>query len=1010
VNLASIPPHLPFLDTLAGAWMARYGAGDDPAAVADGLILLPTRRAARGLTDAFLRASDGRPLLLPRIAAFGALDEGALALEGALDLPPAVDPMLRLAVLTRLVLACDGRDGAPTGADTAWPLGSALAELLDDIARAEIDFAAALPQAADPRFAGHWQRTLRFLELVTRFWPDWLAEQQLIDVVPRQRRLLDAQAASWGERPPSHPVWVAGTTGAVPAIARLLRVVAGLPQGLVVLPGVDLGMDEATWEALQDGHPQAGLRDLLAGLGATRGDVASWPAAAGPVPAGRVATLERALLPAASLHRWQGAPAPEITGLYQARPADQQEEAVAIAIALRDALERPGARAALVTPDRHLAARVTAELLRFGVIADDSAGEPLAQTPPAAFLRLLAGAVVEGLAPVALLSLLKHPLAAAGLDPATCRAAARTLERLCLRGPRPAPGIAGLRAALALAVRPTNSAEDGSAEPVPEARAQAGERAAGLLDRLEAALAPLLRLATLDATAPASALAALLAAAEALAATDAEPGAARLWSGEEGEALATHLAALAAALPVLPPLPPAALPGLLDASMAGAMVRSRRALRGREGTEHPRVFIWGLLEARLQTADLIVLGGLVETVWPPATDPGPWMSRPMRLEVGLPSPEAVIGQLAHDFVLAACAAPVVILSCPRRRDGAPAVPARWLARLSAMLAGAGRALPEHPCTEWTRALDQPAGPPRPVAPPAPRPPVAARPRRLSVTEIETWLRDPYAIHARHVLKLRRLLPIDQSADAADYGSIVHAGLHDFLRAVGTAWPADAPARLAACMDRALAAAGMRPALAAWWRPRLHRIAAWVGATEAARRGSGDPVAIASEISGEWQLAGPEGPFVLHGRADRIERRADGTLAILDYKTGQLPQPGEVERGTAPQLPLEAAMAGMGAFGAALAGPAAELTYWRLTGGFEAGEEKTLFRGKPDAVAAAAEQAAAGLRALIAAFDDPGQPYLSQPNPGAVPRFSDYAQLARVAEWAGAEDREAGEDA
>ena len=371
------------------------------------------------------------------------------------------------------------------------------------------------------------------------------------------------------------------------------------------------------------------------------------------MPPERFATLSRALLPAAALHAWQGDPPPPLHGIASLTPADQQEEAAAIALILRDALETPGARAALVTPDRELAGRVAAELLRHGVVADDSAGEPLADTPPAVFLRLLTRAVAEELAPVPLLALLKHPLAAAGLSPAACRAAARALEQACLRGPRPSHGLTGLRRAL-----------DRSAHAPPEA--------ADLLRRLEACLEPALRIAAAIEVAPAEALAALIEAAERLAATDTTAGPALLWAGEEGDALATALAEIQAALPLLPDQRRSVLPGLLDAVLQGEVVRSRRALRGRGGTEHPRVFIWGLLEARLQTVDTLVLGGLVEGVWPPATDPGPWLSRPMRAKVGLASPEQVVGQAAHDFVAAATARAArgaVLSGAARRRPG-----------------------------------------------------------------------------------------------------------------------------------------------------------------------------------------------------------------------------------------------------------------------------------------------------------------------------------------------------
>ncbi len=986
MNLHTIPPHVPFLDALAGWWLDRRGG--DPLRVADGLILLPTRRAARALSDAFLRHTAGKPLLLPRIAALGALDEAPLALAGALELPPAVDPARRLAVLTRLVMAAGdkvggGQLGGPTTADRAWPLAAELATLLDEAHRAEVDLTEVLPAAAEGGYAEHWGRTVRFLQIVTRAWPDWLWDNGLMDAAERGVKLLDAQREAWEAEAPGFPVVVAGTTGGIKSVARIMGVVARLPDGAVILPGLDLGMSDANWDALDDGHPQAGLRRLLAGLGATRGDVQDWKVQSGPVAPGRCDALWQSLLPARALGEWRQPYAPDVSGLTRLEAADQQEEAVAIALALRGALQQPHARAALVTPDRQLAARVAAELGRYGVVVDDSAGEPLADTPPGAFLRLLARAVADGLTPVSLLSLLKHPLTALGLPPAACRGAARALELRVLRGPAPPPGLAGLRGALD---------RRGSTEEID-----------GLVDRLAAGLQPILQIATRDDATPAEALTALIECAEAVAATDEQDGAARLWSREEGEALATHLAALAAALPVLPAQPVQTLPGLLDASMEGAVVRSRRALRGRDGAEHPRVSILGLLEARLQSAELIVLGSLAEAVWPPATDPGPWMSRPMRTAAGLPSPEERVGQMAHDFAMLACAAPQVVLSCPRRRDGAPAVPARWLVRLQAFLRGHGTALDAHPAAAWARLLDQPAGEPRPAPPPRPRPPVEARPRRLRVTEVETWLRDPYAIYARHVLRLRALEPLEQSADAADYGSIVHAAIAAFLGRLPDRYPRDAAAMLRAEMELALDGAGLRPALAAWWRPRLGRIADWVAEQERVRRLAGPKPAVRWEVSGEWTVPCAGRPFQLRGRADRIERNSDGTLSILDYKTGIVPNSTQVEQGLSPQLPLEAAMAAAGVFGPDLQGQATELTYWHVTGGYLPGEEARLFNGDPDRTAAQAGEAERKLCALIAAFDDPNRAYLSQPHPGAAPRFSDYVQLARVLEWAAVED-------
>jgi ATP-dependent helicase/nuclease subunit B len=300
-------------------------------------------------------------------------------------------------------------------------------------------------------------------------------------------------------------------------------------------------------------------------------------------------------------------------------------------------------------------------------------------------------------------------------------------------------------------------------------------------------------------------------------------------------------------------------------------------------------------------------------------------------------------------------------------------------------------------------MDLPIGLPNPVKPPRPCPPLNRRPRRLSVTAIETWLRDPYAIHARHILKLEALRPLEEATDASDYGSLVHDGLHRFLSAHGAAWPADAAQELRLAMARALAEARLRQALQAWWTPRLERIADWVAETEAARRALSQPVAIAAEAKGAIELLRPGGMFRLTGRADRIEQYGDGSLSILDYKTGAPPTQKDVDAGLAPQLLLEAAMAAQGGFGAELAGQTAELLYWHLSGGLDPGRAMPLFKKNPGDIQAAVVDARDRLCALIDSFDQPGRAYLSRPNPGLAPRFSDYGQLARVAEWSAAGD-------
>jgi ATP-dependent helicase/nuclease subunit B len=404
--------------------------------------------------------------------------------------------------------------------------------------------------------------------------------------------------------------------------------------------------------------------------------------------------------------------------------------------------------------------------------------------------------------------------------------------------------------------------------------------------------------------------------------------------------------------------------------------------------------ILGLLEARLQHADLVVLGGLNEGVWPPDPQPDPWLSRPMRDSFGLPLPERRIGLTAHDFVQA-FAAPEVALTRAAKNEGQPSVPSRWLTRFDAVLrcAGAEDALvaTESAWRDLWVLLNKPN---RPItlAPAAPCPPLSARPRRLSVTQVETWMRDPYSIYARHILRLRPLDPIDADPGAADRGSFIHVALDQFVAANPYRLPPDALNQLLAFGETAFGASLGRPTVRAFWWPRFVRIAHWFLDQEAARRGGIERSA--SEIKGQLTVEGPEGPFILSAIADRVDTLAAGGYEIIDYKTGAVPRQSDVNLGFSPQLGLEAAILGGGGFDAIPAGPAARLAYWRLSGGETPGKEHPI-PADPEALSVAALD---GLRDLVAIFDDPATPYAATPRPEWAPRYNDYAHLARILEW------------
>ncbi len=962
LNLFSIPAGASFLDHLAKGLIARYGI--------DGLagidVALPNRRAVRGLIDAFLRASDGRVIMLPALRAIGDVDEEDLILDPAPgfddpDLPPAIGPIERQLILARLIAASE-----PDTSDfaTAVQLADALGRLIDEVAIQERSFDD-LAKLVPDRFAAHWQKVLEFLSIITKAWPAILAERGAIDAADRRGRLLHILAARLQASPPKRPLVIAGSTGSIPASAALMAQVARLDHCMVVLPGLDFQLDEDSYKALEPGHPQWGMRETLTRMGATRADVR--PFLADDAPSARAILLSEALRPAATTDLWRDAPqrlgaalTDALSGLTILEAATEVEEAAAIALAMRAAMEVPGRTAALVTPDRHLARRVGAELSRWRIAVDDSAGRPLSKMPAGLFLRLILD-VADDTPPDKILALLKHPLSALCLETDAYERAVIALELEALRGPRPLPGIEPLIAK----VKSADARDLGS--------------------RLQDAFAPLMDLTSGTASLT-DWIDAHAAVAEALALTPTSEGAARLWGGDDGAALVDTLGSIRAA-DVLPPITLADYAALIGQLMDQTPVRPHRAT-------HPRLAILGPIEARLARADLMILGGLNEETWPQASAIDPWFSRPMRADFGLDPPERRLGQSAHDFVMAA-SAPLVILTRAVKVGGSPSVPSRWLLRLKTMIAGLGLKIsPDPDAPDYlaiAQKLDRPSDV-RAIQAPMPRPPVAARPRQLSVTRIETLIRDPYSIYARYILDLKVLDPIDKNADAAIRGTLIHKMLEEFSR-LEPAPSSDGRRQQFLTIAQAEAADVLRrPALAALWWPRLERMADWLSDLWPKLSAIGTIVGV--ECTGAVTFDAPGGSFTLTAKADRIDRRATG-LAIIDYKTGSPPSPKQIENGLAPQLPLEAAIAAQGGFAGIAPAPPAGFEVIRLSGGEPAGEHLTF--EKLDAASLTSQHFKA-LQHLIGQYDHEATPYRSRPRAQFVARYGDYDHLARVLEW------------
>lgn len=979
-NVFTIPSSAPFAQTLAKGLIAQVDLNKDKLALSRATIYLPTRRAVRDFPEVFARELGGAALL-PEMRPLGDVDEDEFLFDTASDdltLAPAIAPIRRRLLLAQLVRRFR-QDSDPLTFAQAASLAGGLAKFFDDAETQGADLSQ-LENLVPEHFAGHWRKVWKFLDIVRENWPAILEAEGAMDPSERRNSALAALAARLESHPPQGPVIAAGSTGSIPATAKLLRIIANLPKGAVVLPGLDRELDEDSWNELEPGHPQYGLKLLLGGIGVTRKDVRDWQ----PVQAGspaREALLREVLRPAPTTDAWRAIAekgSDEITkglnGLSIVEAAHPGEEATAIALILRGVLEDKGKTGALVTPDRNLARRVAAEMRRWNVEIDDTAGRPLVNTPPGTFLCLLAEAADQHFAPVPLLALLKHPLTSGGEATADFRRHVRELDRFVLRGPRPDPGLAGIARAITAEEKDARERESGSAKTLAALGAW--------FARLTKILKPIEDCIGDGAAAIADLTACHITAAEALAATDTQDGPSILWRGDAGNSASELAAALALAAQDIDPIEASSYPVLFRA------LAEQRAVRPTFG-RHPRLAILGPLEARLQSYDTVVLGGLNEGTWPRAANVDPWLSRPMRDKLKLEQPERDIGLAAHDFA-ALAAGPRVILTRALKAEGSPTIPSRWLQRLWQLTTGLGivkHLTPDEPYEHCARALGEPTGPAERMKPPRPKPPLAQRPKNLSVTEIETWLRDPYAIYAKHVLGLRPLDPLDAEIGPLERGTAVHKALETFMREFGDHLPEDAVLRLIDISRQVFRDTGVPKSALAVWQPRFIRAAHWFTGEERKRRGAIKDIYL--EIAGQREFPGG---FILRCRADRVDVLRNGTAAIIDYKTGEPPSDKQVKTLT-PQLPLEASILAAGGFEEIAAHETDELIYIRFSGDASAGKIRWL-----KDVKTLISSAEADLTDLIALFADENHPYLSRVRPFRADQPGDYDHLARVREW------------
>lgn len=1046
MRVFNVPSSAPFLHTVIealvdGRLVEGFDARAHPELLADATLYLPTRRAGRMAREIFLDVLKTDAVVLPRIVALGSVDEDELEFSDATQLggfeasvlPPKLDDLERRLTLARLVAAwakLQPESLVVGGPASTLALAGDLARLMDDMVTRGVGWNA-LDGIVPDELDVYWQHTLKFLKIAKETWPDYLKTIGRIEPAARRDLLIAAEVSRLTAKPKG-PVIAAGSTGSMPTTARLLHAIATLPQGAVVLPGLDTHLDDAAWASIGDvaddadpstppptwSHPQFALHHLLSRVfKIERRDVIPL---AEPAAHGREVLASEAMRPASVSADWHTElEKPEViakitngmTNLAVVEAANPEMEALAIAVAMREAREQD-LTASLVTPDRALARRVMASLDRWALDYDDSGGDSLMDTPAGLFARLAAETIADELAPPTLLALLKHPLFRLGKAQGFWSASICDLELALLRGTRPAAGSDGLardftrfRDELGKLNR-----REGSAIHRSEPRAQLDDISLDAAQRLIADLAAALKpLEDIKRGKPHdfSELAARHRSVLIALSTD-DTKKIALFEGTDGDALSKAFDNLFEAVSVSKDddkPPPSGLelalndyPDVFQTAFGDRIVRRPQAATA-------RLRIYGPLEARLTESNRVILGGLVEGVWPPAPRVDPWLSRPMRHQLGLDLPERRIGLSAHDFAQL-LGAKDIILSRAAKVGGAPAVASRFLHRLEAV---AGEKLWKEArrrgenYTRWADELDRPSAV-TPAPQPMPKPALALRPLKMSVTEIEDWLRDPYTIYAKRILRLIPLDPVDMPLTAADRGSAIHEALGEFTAEFATTLPGDPAQALRKIGEVHFAPLMDRPEARALWWPRFQRIATWFAGWERDRRIN--IARIEAETRGEIKIPLEGGRvFTLSARADRIEHRKDRTFALLDYKTGNPPSPKQVYLGLSPQLTLEAAILRGGGFDDIPAGSSvSELVYVKLSGNNPAGDERVLElkanrSDPPQFPDDAADEALRELTALIRRYENETQPYCSVVLTMWANRYGAYDDLARVKEWA-----------
>jgi len=955
-NIYNIPLSCSFWDTLAKIYLDKYQ--DKLLELASVLFLVPNRRSCQILNLAFVRQQGLKPAVLPQIVPIAEIDDDDLffsSFDWQTCLPEeesVISKEERLFLFARMIMSKPNDFGLKQiSLAQAVNLSLDLANLIDTACNLELSFDK-LHDLVPEKYATHWQETLKLLKIITEFWPQILKDRHAIDLCDLKKKLLYQQALLWQKENSPRDIVAAGITASFPAIVNLLKIISDLPNGKIYFSGVDTHADDTYWLNVDESHPQFELKELLSLLELDRHKISS---ICESVDLPKEEFISEIMRPASVSDAWQKLSLKAhlhsaFEGMHLIETKTQRDEALSIALKMREILNQPEKTAALITYDRNLARRVAVELARFNIEIDDSAGLPLSLSPIGIFLRLIAEAAQDMSSDTKFISILKNPFTHFHHSTADFRKKAYDYE---------------------LFLRQKNSTLSVTDD-------------LSFIQEIKDKFIPLKELLQSSEVSLEDILKKHIELAEELACSNDTLGEIFLWRGDAGKTAVNLLTKLFNSASSLGKI------AGRDYLPLFCELMSLESVRSSYGT-HPRLSILGPIEAHLCRFDYVILGEINEGIWPKPAQADMWMSRPMKKDFGFNLPEKNIGIMAADLC-GFLASPNVILTRAERVDGVPMKKSRWLLRLETVLRALGHDVEEikdDNISLLAQKLDIPTDY-LSISAPEPCPPVSARPRKLSASAVDLLISDPYAVYAKYILRLYPLDNLDVPPDQRDYGTLIHSVIEEFNNIYSRSLPSNALDILINLGEQHFNKAHLQSELKAFWWPKFVNTAiAFI-----AQDNRDNVLKINNEVTGEIEYQTARGNFKFTAKADRIDILKDGSISIIDYKTGKIPSKKQIMSGHALQLLLEGLIASKGCFENISSAPLNKLTYWHL--GSEITPQNLLFIDpKENDVLDKCEDY---LLKLISAFDFDTTPYHSHPTPKYVSKNRDYEHLARVKEW------------